>query len=175
MDLIIPDTAAFPEPTADEYLDRIERDGHIGTAQAIRGELWTLRAENERLTGRAALAEARRDELCESLKTDHEMRFHADGQEYHWFRNEAWDRLRAERDRLVVHIQVQDFGIFACRVGGGWEPRLCTDDPDDDIDEAWENWMQTAASNVTHPTKTAAIDAIACYLAEKGLLEVPHD
>jgi hypothetical protein len=45
MDVIIPDTSAFKEPTADEYVDSIERDGRIGAAQAIRGELWTLRAQ----------------------------------------------------------------------------------------------------------------------------------
>ena len=49
MDVIIPDTSAFPDPTVDERLDVFEGFDPCA-AQGIRGELWTLRAEVERLT-----------------------------------------------------------------------------------------------------------------------------
>ncbi len=49
MDVIIPDTSAFPDPITDERLDVFEGFDPCA-AQGIRGELWTLRAEVERLT-----------------------------------------------------------------------------------------------------------------------------
>lgn len=46
--------------------------------------------------------------------------------------------LRAELRMARRQIRVMDLGIFACRWGDGWEPRMCSDDPDDDVAEAWE-------------------------------------
>lgn len=60
-----------------------------------------------------------------------------------WYASAAEDQiatLRAELRQARRRIKVMDLGIFACKWGGdgGWTPRICNDDPDDDLVESWE-------------------------------------
>ncbi len=84
------------------------------------------------------------------------------------------DALARELEAERLRGKVRDNGIFACKAvkprkdgPQEWQPRLCSDDPDDDLANAWDD----EAWELTHyPTPNAALDAAAAALRAAGLM-----
>jgi hypothetical protein len=83
---------------------------------------------------------------------------------------DALDAADAELARMRDRLSVMDMGIFACSVGDGWVPRLCSDDPDDEVYEVMESEEGVNLQCYPYPTKDTALDAAVECLKAKGLL-----
>lgn len=201
MDVIIPDTSAFADPTVDERLDVFEGFDPCA-AQGIRGELWTLRAEVERLEHATAdaLADAAAARVAlEGLTAERDaalfflrecasavgaavspkasVEFHA---QIPVEVKAAFGKVRAERDALARRMRVTALGVIAIQLTHGWyldyadgfRPTYL-----ETIDRQTQRQMiketvEECNAQRDHDSQGDALDHVAEMLIAAGLMEV---
>ena len=88
-------------------------------------------------------------------------------------RGDEIDQLKQGLRDANRTITLQDLGIFACRTTKGtepqeWQPRLCCEDPDDNLATIWDDdtWGLTS-----YPTKTEAMLAAWNFLVAAKIVK----